>query len=205
MPKLYDASDVALGIAALLLGDQTSAVARVASVDPALTAIIEAILPLHERLCPRQVLGVRIALQGGRLLGLRLPQAIGQKRLLTFVETDGCFVDGVAAATGCSVGQRTMRIVDQGKVAVTFVDTVTEHATRVWPQQKARATALAYAPATTADRWLAQREGYLCMPVVNVGIKGHRLGSDHRGMKARSRGMLGVAECEEVGLPQWCC
>ena len=38
-----------------------------------------------------------------------------------------------------------------------------------------------------------------------VGINVIGAPSDHRGMKAASRAMLGVAECEEVGLPQWCC
>lgn len=58
------------------------------------------------RLCPRQVMGARIGLQGGRLLGLALPQVSGQKRLLTFVETDGCSCmesrrpQGAPSATG---------------------------------------------------------------------------------------------------------
>ena len=57
------------------------------------------------------------------LLNLPLPQK--DKRLLTFVETDGCFADGVSVATGCWLGRRTMRLVDYGKVAATFVDTHT--------------------------------------------------------------------------------
>ena len=50
-----------------------------------------------------------------------LPQT--DKRLYTFVETDGCFADGVMVATGCSLGHRTLRLIDYGKVAATFVDT----------------------------------------------------------------------------------
>jgi hypothetical protein len=128
-------------------------------VDIALAGILESLSPVHLQLCPRQVLGVRIGLQAGSLLGLPLPQSSGQKQLLTFLETDGCFVDGVAAATGCSVGHRTMRIVDHGKIAATFVNATTKRAVRIWPRGDARARALAYTACDSSDRWLAQRDG----------------------------------------------
>jgi formylmethanofuran dehydrogenase subunit E len=57
----------------------------------------------------------------GELLGLDLPRR--DKRLMTISETDGCFVDGLIASTGCHVGGRTLRILNFGKVAATFVDT----------------------------------------------------------------------------------
>jgi formylmethanofuran dehydrogenase subunit E len=44
----------------------------------------------HNHLCPRQVLGVRMGLTGGRWLGLEVPQS--GKRILTLVETDGCLI-----------------------------------------------------------------------------------------------------------------
>jgi formylmethanofuran dehydrogenase subunit E len=56
----------------------------------------------HIHLCPRQVLGARMGLYAGELLGLDLPQ--DDKRLMVIVETDGCMLDGVGAATGCSPG-----------------------------------------------------------------------------------------------------
>ena len=73
-------------------------------------------------LCPRQVLGVRMGMYAAELFALDLPQT--DKRLFAFVETDGCLMDGIAVATNCSVGSRTMRIIDYGKSAVTFVDTL---------------------------------------------------------------------------------
>ncbi len=64
-----------------------------------------------------------MGLLAGRWLGLDVPR--DDKRLLTFVETDGCAADGVSSATGCRVGGRTLRVIDFGKVAATFVDTLT--------------------------------------------------------------------------------
>ncbi len=116
----------------------------------------------HAHLCPRQVLGVRMGLLAGRLLGLDLPQH-GDKRLLTIAETDGCYVDGISSATGCTVGHRTLRIEDYGKVAAAFVDAHTERAIRIAPAVDARATAGRYAP-EARNRWEAQLLGYQRMP-----------------------------------------
>ena len=102
-----------------------------------------------------------MGLLASEVLGLTVPQS--DKRLYALVETDGCFVDGVSAATGCSLGHRTMRLMDQGKVAATFVDTATERAIRIWPHAESRVRALTYAPAAP-NRWRAQLEAYQVMP-----------------------------------------
>lgn len=126
-----------------------------------LADILQDCAGLHVRLCPRQVLGARMGMLAGRLLELDLPQT--DKRLLAIAETDGCLVDGLSAATGCRVGRRTLRIVDYGKVAATFVDTQTERAVRVVPNQEARTLAWQYAP-EAHNRWEAQLAGYQRMP-----------------------------------------
>jgi formylmethanofuran dehydrogenase subunit E len=126
-----------------------------------LNELLRASAARHRELCPRQVLGVRMGMLAGVLLALDLPQV--DKRLLTIVETDGCATDGIAAATGCAVGRRTMRIEDFGKVAATFVDTATERAVRIVPRIEARALAREYAP-EASSRWRAQLVGYQRMP-----------------------------------------
>jgi formylmethanofuran dehydrogenase subunit E len=85
-----------------------------------LQTILEISAAQHRHLCPRQVLGARLGLAGAAALGLEAPRR--DKRLLMIVETDGCFADGVAAATGCAMGHRTLRLADYGKSAATFVD-----------------------------------------------------------------------------------
>lgn len=111
----------------------------------------------HDHLCPRQVIGVRMGLYAAELLELDLPQS--DKRLITFVETDGCFADGVAVATGCSLGHRTMRLMDFGKAAATFADTKTERAVRIYAHPEARANAQSCVP-DARSRWHAQLEAY---------------------------------------------
>jgi formylmethanofuran dehydrogenase subunit E len=115
----------------------------------------------QHHLCPRQVLGVQMGMYAGELFGLDLPQT--DKRLFAFVETDGCFTDGVAVATGCWWGRRTMRLVDYGKTAATFVDTQTNRAIRIAPSLASRTRAVDYAP-DAPDRWHAQLVAYQIMP-----------------------------------------
>lgn len=126
-----------------------------------LTSFLEQSAALHHHLCPRQVLGVRMGMLAGKLLGLELPQK--NKRLLTIVETDGCFIDGVSVVTNCWAGRRTMRVEDCGKVAATFVDTKTETAVRLFPAYDARLLARACVP-DAANRWEGYLLGYQRLP-----------------------------------------
>jgi formylmethanofuran dehydrogenase subunit E len=128
---------------------------------PTLADLLAESAARHKHLCPRQVLGVRIGLLGVRWLGIEAPNA--DKRLLAFVETDGCAADGVSVASDCSVGHRTLRVVDYGKVAATFVDTRTGRAVRVAPRRESRALARLHAPGAKS-RWHAQLEAYQVMP-----------------------------------------
>lgn len=122
----------------------------------------------HKHLCPRQVLGVRMGLCGLQILGLAdanyQPQFHNKrKRLITFVETDGCGADGIVAAVDCHVGRRTLRVEDYGKMAATFVDKRTERCIRVSPRPEARTLAETYVP-NAKSRWHAYLEAYQIMP-----------------------------------------
>ena len=127
---------------------------------PQIRDLLDQCAAMHDHLCPRQVLGVRMGLLAAVSLDLTLPQR--DKRLLTIVETDGCFADGIAVATGCWLGHRTLRCVDHGKVAATFIDTRTGDAVRIHPSIASRRLAPRYAPFAD-DRWHAYLEGYQVM------------------------------------------
>ena len=115
----------------------------------------------HSHLCPRQILGVRLGLTGLHTLQLEANQ--DGKRLLVITETDGCFVDGLIAATGCTVGHRTLRVKDYGKTAAVFVDTRTGQSVRVAPRVDIRERAYTYA-ACEPRHYFAQMQAYQVMP-----------------------------------------
>jgi len=129
--------------------------------NAALTRLLEVSSARHTHLCPRQVLGARIGLAGASALGLDLPRR--DKRLLVILETDGCFADGIEAATGCTVGHRTLRIEDYGKIAATFVDVETERTLRIAPQPDLRHRAFSYADGESRH-YFAQLQAYQSMP-----------------------------------------
>jgi formylmethanofuran dehydrogenase subunit E len=126
-----------------------------------LSTYLEQSAALHKHLCPRQVLGARIGMYAAELLNLELPQT--SKRLIAFVETDGCFADGISVTTACWLGRRTLRLIDYGKVAATFVDTHTERALRIWPNPLARSRVVDYAP-NERSRWHMYLAAYQVMP-----------------------------------------
>lgn len=90
----------------------------------------------HGHMCPGQVLGVRMAMLGCRLIGIEEPK-IG-KRLIVFVEIDRCAADAINTVTGCRLGKRTLKYRDFGKLAATFLNTETNQAVRVVAVESSR-------------------------------------------------------------------
>lgn len=115
----------------------------------------------HKHLCPRQVLGVRMGLAGLQAIGLETPMQ--NKAALVIIETDGCFADGIEVATGAVIGHRTLRVVDQGKIAATFSNVKTGCTIRLAPCLDVRQRALDYAP-EIKKKYYAQLKGYQIMP-----------------------------------------
>ena len=126
-----------------------------------LTALLALSAARHDHLCPRQVLGVRMGLAGLRLLDLSPSDP--RKQLIVIAETDGCFADGLEVATGASVGHRTLRIADLGKIAATFTDVHRECSIRLVPNPDVRSRAGEYTP-NDNSQYFAQLTGYQRMP-----------------------------------------
>ena len=103
---------------------------------------LEEILPecerLHGHMCAGQLLGARMAMLGCRLVGLEDPRGADQKKVIVWVEIDRCMADAVAAVTGVRLGKRTLKYVDYGKVAATFLNTQTKQAVRVVALESSR-------------------------------------------------------------------
>jgi formylmethanofuran dehydrogenase subunit E len=108
------------------------------------------------------VLGVRIVQAGCRELGIERPREMG-KRLVVFVEIDRCATDAIQALTGVSLGKRTLKHHDYGKMATTFVDVETSRAVRIIARDDARARASEWAPGVDDPR-RAQMAAYRVMP-----------------------------------------
>ena len=119
----------------------------------------------HNHLCPRQVLGVRMGLAGLASIGLEAPMP--HKAALVILETDGCFADGIEVATGATVGHRTLRVEDFGKIAAVFANIQTGQTVRLAPQLDVRERARRYA-AEVKTKYYAQLKGYQLMPEMEL-------------------------------------
>src|SRR5215203_6380853 len=96
---------------------------------------------LHGHMCAGQLLGTRMAVLGCRLIGVDDPRGADRKKLIVWVEVDRCMTDAVSAVTGVRLGKRTLKYVDYGKVAATFLNTETNKAVRVVALESSRALA----------------------------------------------------------------
>ena len=96
---------------------------------------------LHGHMCAGQLLGARMALLGCQLIGVDDPRGADRKKVIVWVEIDRCMADAVGAVTGVRLGKRTLKYVDYGKVAATFLNTDTKKAVRVVALESSRALA----------------------------------------------------------------
>jgi formylmethanofuran dehydrogenase subunit E len=117
---------------------------------------------MHGHLCPGQVLGVRMSMLGLGKIGISDPKGRDRKNLIVFVEMDRCATDAVQSVTGCSLGRRTLKFLDYGKMAATFVNLATTDAWRVFARDEARALAKSHFP-DEENKYLAQVEAYKIM------------------------------------------
>ncbi len=118
---------------------------------------------VHGHICAGQVLGLRMALYGVKLLGLEDPAAIDRKRLITFVEIDRCATDVISVVTGCRLGKRSLKFRDFGKVAATFCDLQADRAVRVVARESSRRRARELHPGIE-DRNQREMRAYREMP-----------------------------------------
>ena len=110
-----------------------------------LETLLERSVRFHGHLCPGQVIGVRMAMLGCELIGIDDPQQEIRK-LIVFVEIDRCASDAIAVVTGCKLGRRSLKFVDNGIMAATFLNLETGRAYRISATEASRELALKYAP-----------------------------------------------------------
>ncbi len=125
-------------------------------------ALLEQSVKIHGHLCAGQVLGVRMSMLGLRELGLHDPKGVDRKSVIVFVEMDRCATDAVQSVTGCSLGHRTMKFLDYGKMAATFMNIKTGKAVRIVAREDSRQTAKEYFP-EIENKYAGQLEAYKIM------------------------------------------
>ena len=96
---------------------------------------------IHGHICPGQLLGVRMALTACAAIGINDPKGADRKKLIVWVEIDRCMTDAISAVTGVRVGRRSLKVMDYGKVAATFLNSDTGQAYRIVARDESRTLA----------------------------------------------------------------
>ncbi len=118
----------------------------------------------HGHLCSGQVIGVRMAMLGCHLVGIKDPKDKKfDKKLIVYVEIARCTADAIASVTGCQLGKRTLKFMDFGINAATFVNLNTHMAYRIVSTESSRDFASIYA-SNENDPKSQQIIGYQNMP-----------------------------------------
>jgi len=95
----------------------------------------------HGNLCPGKVLGIRMAVLGCSLVGIDDPHNADRNKLIVWVEIDRWLADAVEAVTGARLGKRTLKFLDYGKLAATFLNVETSKAVRIVALESSRSLA----------------------------------------------------------------
>jgi formylmethanofuran dehydrogenase subunit E len=152
---------------------------------------------VHGHVCPGQVLGVRMAVLGCQLTGILDPRGLERKKLLVWVEIDRCVTDAIAAVTGVRLGKRSLKFVDYGKVAATFLNLSENLAYRIVSKEESRELADELYPAIVEKKerqMLTYRKAEVSLL---FKVESVQLDLDEFEMPGRPRRRSICAECGE--------
>ena len=113
----------------------------------------------HGNLCPGTLLAVRMVVLGCALVGIEDPRGADRNRLIVWIEIDRWLADAVESVTGARLGKRTLKFLDYGKLAATFLNVDTGKAVRVVALESSRGLADRRHP-EIADKYERQMRTY---------------------------------------------
>ena len=125
--------------------------------------LLERSTKVHGHICAGQVIGVRMSIIGLREIGIDDPRGADRKKLYVLVEIDRCATDAIQSVTGCSLGKRSLKWLDYGIMAATFVNLETDTAVRITAREESRELAKKYMP-DIGNKYQQQLDAYKIMP-----------------------------------------
>ncbi len=125
--------------------------------------LLEESTKVHGHICAGQVIGVRMCLLALQHIGITDPKGAERKKLYVIVEIDRCATDAIQSVTGCSLGKRSMRWLDLGIMAATFINLESGVSVRVTALEESRELSKKYYP-EKESKYERQLEAYRIMP-----------------------------------------
>lgn len=164
---------------------------------------------MHGHICAGQLLGVRMAQLGCRLVGISDPRGADRKKAIVWVEIDRCMADALGAVVGVSLGRRSLKFLDYGKVAASFLNQQTGKAVRIVALDSSRELADALHP-EIGNKKERQMSAYRELPdsalfkveAVSIELSDYDLPGHPQKRVACSRCSEGINDGREVGTDQ---
>jgi formylmethanofuran dehydrogenase subunit E len=162
----------------------------------------------HGSLCPGTLLALRMAVLGCALVGIDDPRGADRNKLVVWVEIDRWLADAVEAVTGARLGKRTLKFLDYGKLAATFLNVETGKAVRVVALESSRRLA-DLRHREIEDKYERQMRTYreaaeeelFCVTDVDVQVRAKDLPGHPRSRFICHKCGEGVNDGREVSLP----
>lgn len=161
----------------------------------------------HGHLCPGQVLGVRMAILGLKLIDIHDPKGKDRKSLIIYVEIDRCATDAIMSVTSCTPGKRSLKILDNGIMAASFINIKTGSAFRIIAKEESKVSASNYFPEID-DKYERQKQAYKIMSdeelfdirPIKVKISDHDMpGRPLKRIKCEKCGDF-VQDCKDINI-----
>lgn len=125
--------------------------------------LLEYSTTIHGHICAGQVIGVRLSMIGLREINITDPKGSERKKFYVLVEIDRCATDAIQSVTGCTLGKRSLKWLDYGIMAATFVNLDTGKAVRITAREESRELAKKYVP-EVESKYKQQLDAYRVMP-----------------------------------------
>jgi formylmethanofuran dehydrogenase subunit E len=140
-----------------------------------------------------------MAMLGCRLIGLDDSTSREQiKKLIVYVEMDRCAADAVGHVTGVKLGRRSLKFMDFGIMASSFLNLETGMAFRVVSTEESRELAHLYAP-EIPEKYPRQLEAYKRMPDnVLFRVQEVRIEIREADLPGRTRSKVACVRCGQV-------
>lgn len=121
--------------------------------------LLERYKQAYGNLCPGSLLAIRMAALGCHLIGVEDPRGADQKKLIVWAEIDRWLIDALETVAGVRLGKRTLKFLDHGKLAATFLNVNSGKAVRIVALESSRRLAIQRHP-EIASKYLRQMMVY---------------------------------------------
>jgi formylmethanofuran dehydrogenase subunit E len=162
----------------------------------------------HGNLCPGTLLALRMSVLGCALAGIEDPRGVDRDKLVVWIEIDRWLADAVEAVTGARLGKRTLKFLDYGKLAATFLNRETGKAVRIVALESSRRLADLRHP-EIEDKYERQMRAFreaaaeelFAVTDVEVQVRAKDLPGHPRSRVICSKCGEGVNDGREISLP----